>query len=64
MGAPREYLEAKYGIKNVLSLEELEKRFTIEMQTNESAVLKNRNGKVVSCSRQLDPPLYYNFSKY
>lgn len=64
MGAPREYLEAKYGIKNVLSLKELEKRFTIEMQTDESAVLKNKNGKVISCSRQLDPTLYYDFRKY
>ena len=59
--APREYLEAKYG--DVLTLEEVVKKFDICSETKSFAVLKNRaTGEVGHCDKQEDPLLYFGFS--
>lgn len=59
--APREYLEAKYG--DVLTLEEVMKKFDISTETKNFAVLKNKvTGRVSHCDKQEDPLLYFGFS--
>ena len=56
--APREYLEAKYG--DVLTLEEVMKKFEITTETKSSAVLKNKaTGEVGHCDTQEEPLFYF-----
>lgn len=58
--APREYLEAKYG--DVLTLEEVMKKFEIRTETKSFAVLKDKTtGEVGHCDKQEEPLFYFGF---
>lgn len=60
MGAPREYLEAKFGMHNVYTKNELqEKGFKICVEID-NHVTMTKDGKTASCLKQDDPPLYYD----
>ena len=61
MGAPREYLEAKYGVHNVYTVQELKaKGFTIRLEIGDQVTMTDKHGKPASCLKQDDPPLYYD----
>lgn len=61
MGAPREYLEAKYGERTVLTAAELQKKgFKVQIQVGDKVTLTDANGKPASCLWQDDPPLFYD----
>lgn len=58
--APREYLEAKYG--DVLTLEEVMRKFEIRTETKSFAVLKDKaTGEVGHCDKQEEPLFYFGF---
>lgn len=61
MGAPREYLEAKFGMHNVYTEQQLQsKGLKICLEIGNQVTMTDKNGKTCSCLKQDDPPLYYD----
>lgn len=64
MGAPREYLEAKYGMHNVYTVQELnEKGFKIGIEIKNQVTITDKQGNLMSCLKQENPLLYYDFKR-